>query len=104
MATKVKRLIDCRVVVEPSSFYHDPRTIEEQAKALDRWARELKEFFRDHRSQDVNNVTVEREYEDQCSSCQRKWEVDTDCDTGQLVCAWCGEPIETGEPAEATER
>ena len=100
MATKVNVLTDCRVVVEPTphAFWVSPRTVEERGKILDRWAVDLYDFFRDHRSMDVNSVDVERVYEDQCSECHRPWDTFLDEEQGNAeCCAWCGAVVENIE-------
>ena len=48
-------------------------TVEYYALQLERWVDDFQEFIRDHRSQDPVNLSVEREYEDQCSLCGNKW-------------------------------
>lgn len=91
-ATKVRVLVETRVIIEPSLPYWMPReSAEERHCRLERWARELKEFFRDHRSMDVNRVTAEPVYEDQCAECGRIWE--TYDDEGTTCCAGCGRPV-----------
>ena len=77
-------LVGAKVVLDPPRWvesYH--RTVEDRAKALERWAQDLQEFIRDHRSQDPVSITVEREYQNQCSHCGREWEEDAD---GPVCC------------------
>ncbi len=90
VASKVCVLVDAQVSIEPSYRYERFRTAEAKAKFLERWADELRDFFRDHRSMDVNEIHVVREELDQCSECESPWEVNDDDNT----CAWCGEDIE----------
>ena len=90
-------LLDAKVVVEPSyrGIFH---TEEHRIRDLESWAKELMEFFRDHRSQDVNDVRVEREYEDQCSACGHQWEeIAYEAEGGKpafVGCGYCGVPVE----------
>lgn len=92
---KVNVLTDAKVVIEPqphvTRWYDKPENI---AKALEQWAREIHDFFRDHRSMDVNSVYVERVHEDQCSECKRAWEPADDEDGTPPYCAYCGAIIE----------
>ena len=96
---KVSKLIETRVIIEPNDIPYYARFDEaKKTKFLDEWARELTEFFRDHRHQDVNAVYADPVYEDQCSACGDKWEPykyeahgDLPAFTG---CGNCGKPIE----------
>lgn len=90
--TKQRVLVETRVIVEPG--YSPSRSPEQNKKFLERWAKELMEFFRDHRSMDVNAVFADPTYQVQCSGCHREWEEMQDDDTGETCCAWCGVPIE----------
>lgn len=89
-------LIDAKVVIEPTynSIYSGWQSEDKKAELLEQWARELHAFFRDHRSQDVNTVYVERTHQDQCSVCHREWETYEDEDTGETCCAGCGAIVE----------
>ena len=81
---KQRVLTNLRVTCDPPR--HATRwatTLEDQAKALEGWCKEFAEFMRDHRSQDPVDLSVEREYEEQCSYCGSKWEED---DEGPLCC------------------
>lgn len=103
MSKKISVLIDSKVVIDPTRAvfgwgYISP---EERAKTLERWAVDIRDFFRDHRSMDVNNVSVEHEREERCSSCGYRWETMIDEDTGKLCCASCGEEVEQETPTEA---
>jgi len=89
---KVQKLVDVKVVIEPNLWLHG--SIHDQAKQMEAWAKEFKEFIRDHRSQDVNSVDVERVYETQCSACGKEWEEMEIDDTGTIGCAWCGVPMQ----------
>ena len=64
---------------------------ETEARQFERWATDVREFIKDHRSCDIHEVSVEHEYEDQCSACGAEWEEDT---TGGIVfCANCGAEV-----------
>ena len=91
MVTKVRVLIETVVIVEPG--YNPSRTPEENMRFLERWAKELMEFFRDHRSMDVNAVYANPTYQEQCSGCHREWDEMFDEESGKTCCAWCGVPI-----------
>lgn len=79
---KIRVLVDLRVVCDPPnmSWYGN---LENQAKALERWAKDFNAFMRDHRSQDDVTLSVERVYENQCSHCGYTWEMD---DQGPVCC------------------
>lgn len=72
-----------------------------RAEFMQKWADELWEFFKDHRSQDVNSVTVDATTEDQCSVCKHKWEPYQDDTGGQTVCASCGAVVEVESQAKS---
>lgn len=93
MAKPNKILIDVKVVIEGNFQWWHYRDMENKERVLERWAEELEDFFRDHRSMDVNSVRAEREYMEVCSSCNKEWELDCD-DDGNLICAYCGELLE----------
>lgn len=81
---KQKVLVDLHVVCEPPySVGRWSRTLEDKAKRLEEWCRDFEEFLRDHRSQDPVSLSVEREYQEQCSLCGREWEEDEE---GPLCC------------------
>ena len=86
---KKKVLIEARVNCDPPNhIFRWNRTVEDQAKAIERWIKEFDEFIRDHRSQDPVNLSVERIYQDQCSHCGCEWE---ETEEGCPVC--CDEAI-----------
>jgi hypothetical protein len=99
--TPVKVLVDSRVVVEPgwTPINYFRKTEEDKAKWLEQWAKDLMEFFRDHRHQDVNSVFVEPVYETRCSQCDGTWEVMTfeadESEPAYVGCASCGAPLKT---------
>ena len=86
---KQKVLIDMKVVCElPHNLGRGTITPEYWANRLKECCREFEAFVRDHRSQDQISVSVEREYEEQCSHCGYKWETDEEgcpmcCDKAQ---------------------
>lgn len=81
---KVRVLNGLRVEIEPPhGAWGWRQPLEQQARNLERWAREFEAFIRDHRSQDPVSLTVIRDHEDQCSHCGRAWEEDAD---GPLCC------------------
>lgn len=66
-------------------------TMEQYAQSLEDAVNEFKIFLKDHRSQDVNKIYVEREFADVCSGCESTWEPTTD--EGKEICAACGKDI-----------
>ena len=81
---KQKVLVNVSVSCEPPyTVGRWCRTMEDKAKQLEAWCREFEEFIRDHRSQDPIGLSVEREYQEQCSHCGSEWEEDKD---GPLCC------------------
>ena len=78
---KQKVLIDVKITCDPPGYvarWH--KTIEEQVKAIESWVKEFHDFIRDHRSQDPVSLDIERVYEDQCSFCGYRWELDENGD------------------------
>lgn len=71
-----QRTKEIRVEIEPSRHHivHYAKNEAQRIQWLEQWAKELREFFRDHRSMDVNDVVVVRETEDVCSECGYRWE------------------------------
>ena len=88
---KKKVLVDAKVEIdlEPWLPRSMCKTTEQYAEYLERSVRDFKEFLRDHRSQDVNSMSVERIYEDQCSGCGAEYEEDK-LEDGSIQCAYCG--------------
>lgn len=81
---KHKVLVNLSVTCDPPySVGRWSRTLEDKASRLEEWCRDFEAFLRDHRSQDPVSLTVEREYQEQCSFCRGKWEEDAD---GPLCC------------------
>lgn len=94
-ATKVNKLIHSKVVVQFSRWAMERFIDEDQwAKNLDALAKDLLALVRDHRSHNVADITVEREYADVCSACGKVWEPMEDFDSDDklsvtLICANC---------------
>lgn len=98
---KVKCVINKDVLVDATveaSFDHTyevgyayrchPNEPEELVKALEKVIAEFEDFLRDHRSQDMICLSVNRITKDLCSECNEEWESD-DYD-GETHCAYCG--------------
>lgn len=97
--SKVQVLANVRVEVEPPRFVsYYRRSTEDIARELEGWAREFEAFIRDHRSQDPVYLTVQRDFEDQCSHCKSQWEEDAD---GPLCCSKAQEEWEAAKEATA---
>jgi rubrerythrin len=64
-----KKLVDSHVRIDINLGWFSSRDPEEHAKRLDSAARDVKEFIRDHRSMDINDVYVVREYAWVCEHC-----------------------------------
>lgn len=74
-----------------------------QARALERAVKEFEEFLRDHRSQDVVTLSIQRVYQDLCSACGREFEEMEDYKdegSGKTFCAWCGAQVTEEVPEE----
>lgn len=90
-------LTDARVVAEnPYIPRYCREDINKLSAYLEDWIKEFKEFLRDHRSQDLISLYVEKEYIDICSECKEKWEEYKDED-GTVTCANCGAELEKRE-------
>lgn len=92
IATKKSVLVDVKVEIELNVDHYHWQTMEQYAKNLEDAVRDFRDFLKDHRSQDVNHMNVERIYEDQCSECGDKYEEAID-DEGKTYCACCGVTI-----------
>jgi len=79
-----KVLIDSHVRVDINLGWYSSRDPEENAKRLESAAKDVKEFVRDHRSMDINDVYVVREYGYKCSHCG--WIYETDPGTKPECC------------------
>ena len=68
--------------------------------ALRKAVKDFEDFLRDHRSQDLIRLDVERVITDICSACGSEWEPylitekDNDPDVGKTCCAHCGALVE----------
>jgi hypothetical protein len=93
---KKRILVDIKLECDPPMYVgrwtRDP---ERRAREYEGWIREFTEFLRDHRSQDIVNLSVERIYENQCSYCNSIWETDKD---GCPVC--CEKAVNEWEVAQ----
>lgn len=90
-AEPVKRLVGVRAEIEPGHIpYHARLDKEEYSRFLNQWAKEMNEFFRDHRHQDVNAIQVIRDVQTACSVCGHEWETMPADETGPECCANCG--------------
>ena len=96
LATKVKKYVEAKVVIEPG---YTPRfgylkteaeRVSAELKFYRNWADEIKDFFRDHRHQDINQVYVDVVERDACSKCGENWETYIEEETGDTLCANCG--------------
>jgi len=93
IAQRVNRLVDVRVNAEPPSYlFHYRKSLEDTAKDLEGWANDFHAFLRDHRSQDIVALEIERIRKDVCSVCNNDWETDTD--DVVIFCAHCGALVE----------
>lgn len=106
-ARKVQVQTGAHVEIEPGRYavnvwafeIKDGMTYEQvYARKLEAWAKEVQEFFRDHRHQDVNSVHVVREYESRCSECDSAWETMHNDESGNEECAYCGAYVSGPNP------
>lgn len=97
-ARRVQVTTEIQVVIEPHyMLLWGVESPEERMKALERWAEQLREFFRDHRHQDVNSVSVVPKTADVCSACGHNWETeryDDEGEDGLIHCMGCGRVVE----------
>ena len=100
-----KRILEDVIVEADLSGMMFPRrhykTDEERVKNLESAVREFHEFLRDHRSQDMVQLFVNRKYKDVCSACGCTWE--TYIIDGALSCANCDAIIQTTEACDSLE-
>ena len=102
-AKQVEKFVACQVEIIPTEnppfwlWRHLKYSQEEMDKRekgwYEDWAKTFKEFLRDHRSQDVQGVTVNVQTQNVCSECGHEWETMIDEDTKAPCCAWCGVEI-----------
>jgi len=94
--TKKRILYDVVVEADLSGMvfpYRHYKSEEERARDLERAVKDFHNFLRDHRSQDMVTLSVNRKYKDVCSACGDTWEpYDID---GVPSCANCGAIIES---------
>lgn len=96
LATKVKKYVGAKVMIEPGYMPRfgylktEKERTEAELKFYRNWADEIKDFFRDHRHQDVNQVYVDVTEIDVCSKCNESWETYVEEETGDTCCANCG--------------
>lgn len=98
LATKVKKYVEAKIIIEPIEripyyLWRDLPKDEQVKRELlwyRNWAKEIKEFFRDHRSQDINDVYVDVTEIDVCSKCGESWETYVEEETGDTCCSNCG--------------
>lgn len=88
---KVSVLTDVKIVCEAPlwwgwRYYMDnaAERMKKYAEFCESWVFEFDKFMRDHRSQDLINLSVERVYNDLCSFCGNVYEEDED---GPLCCS-----------------
>lgn len=96
--TSIKKNILTGVHIEcepPGSVTRYCGSVEKEAKALESWAQEIKDFIRDHRSMDSIYLEVVREYSDLCDLCTSPWE--ETIDDGKICCASCGAELNDEE-------
>jgi hypothetical protein len=97
---KVKRAAECFIEIRPNNLYTHiwwrdaslEEQIEFERKQYEDWAKELREFLRDHRSQDIQDVLVRTVETDACSECGKDWDIIRDGD--KVICAYCGVEVE----------
>jgi hypothetical protein len=89
-------MVSVRVEVDPPRWYGRWQDVEGYERYLKDWAKKLKEFVRDHRSQEQINLEVVGEYEDRCAFCDYVWE---EGDDGCPTC--CAEAVQEWETANA---
>ncbi len=105
IAKPVRILVDAHVVASfernwEVRYARRNGTVEDVAKEMERAVSDFEDFLRDHRSQDIVELAVERDYEVQCSNCKDRYEpwkpTEKECEesSGDLVfgktyCACC---------------
>lgn len=86
-------LVDAHVEAEMHQWWRRWNVSpEEHAKHLEKTVKEFVDFLRDHRSQDMIELTVIRNKKDLCSACRNEWETDTD--ENGTFCVHCGATVE----------
>lgn len=87
-------LVDVKVEADLSSMIYRSfcKDVESEVKELERAAKEFHDFLRDHRSQDMVTLNVEKIYKNLCLACGEEWE--TYEENGKTYCASCGNEVE----------
>ena len=80
---KIRVLVEVTISCSPPRDVGWRQSLEARARALERWASEFNGFLQDHRSQDGVILSVDRQYQTQCSHCYGEWEENAD---GPLCC------------------
>jgi len=85
---KKRVLTGAKVVADVDRGIRYARDAESYARQAEDLVKEFNDFVRDHRSMDFVNLSIEREYEEQCEHCHYVWEVDASgmpqcCDVAQ---------------------
>jgi len=93
--TAKKVLYDVTVEADLSAmcWFSRSASMEQRAKDLERAVKDFKEFLRDHRSQDMISLDVQRRVELVCSACGNLWEID-ETDESNPYCMHCGAIVE----------
>lgn len=91
--TKRRVMTDVRVEADFSQGLRWMRFASQEAKAkeLEGLVKDFHDFLRDHRSQDMVSLNVERIYGEECSACGREWESAEE--DGVVFCAYCGRTL-----------
>ncbi len=92
-ATKVTRMTDVRIEIEPTLCPFNFISYELLAQRYRDWLDEFKTFLQDHRSQDELLLRVVADSEEVCSACNSPWEIDHE--NGE--CAHCGAAVARSE-------
>lgn len=98
---KIRKTTGVRIVCEPYRLFSYPPYPYGSEKYWDwcerqaeQWIDEFRAFLRDHRSQDANSMSCERDVEDACSFCEHKWNPVWHEDEKASRCGHCGEKVE----------
>ena len=102
-AKPIKRYKECVIEIRGTNlpnkyavFWNPAETVEERQRReimeYENWAKDFRDFLRHHRSQDVQDVIVNRITETVCSACGREW--DTYSEDGKNFCGYCGLEVE----------
>lgn len=86
-----------RMASEPGLTYHEAE-VQIRYENLCRAVGDFEKFLRDHRSQDIVCLDVEKQYRDECSACGAEWEIYDD----DMTCVNCGAKIEDAQATPDT--